>query len=131
MQMETLPLGERIRKRRDELQLSAAELARRAEVSKGYLSEVESGAAPSPSGAVLLRLAKALGTTIADLLGEPLVPAIGEPPPTLVAFAQQADLTQDDINMLSQIRFRGRQPTNEDDWRFIFESIRRTLDRER
>src|SRR5262245_31165280 len=60
-------LGARLRERRAERGLALAELARRTELSRRYLTEAEAGRA-NPSVAVLLRLAAALGTTAADLL---------------------------------------------------------------
>ena len=65
-----MALGDRIRQRRADTGLSAAELARRAAISKGYLSVIERGGSVRPSADVLARLATALGTTIADLLGQ-------------------------------------------------------------
>ncbi len=67
-------LGDRIRQRRADTGLSAAELARRAMISTGYLSALERGQRPRPSAEVLDRLATALGTTIADLLGQEAQP---------------------------------------------------------
>lgn len=121
--------GERIKRRREEKGIPAAELARRAEISKGYLSELERGQTTRPSGAVLFRIAKALGTTVADLLGEEIQPANSAAPAGLLAFAQKAGLPDEDVQMLAQIRFRGEQPDTEDDWRFLYESIRRSLGR--
>lgn len=42
-------------------------LAKRADVSEGYISMLESGVKKNPSLAVLRRLAKALGVDIAQL----------------------------------------------------------------
>lgn len=64
-------VGERIQQRREAAGLLAIELARRAGVSKSYLSELESNEKASPSADVLYRIADVLGTTIPDLLGRP------------------------------------------------------------
>lgn len=122
-------LHERIRQRRLEKGMNAIELAREADISKGYMSELESGRAPRPSGAVLMRLAAALGTTIADLLerdAEPLAVKVSE---QLQKFADDAELPKEDLQMLAQIRFRGAQPTSVDDWRYLYESIKRSMPR--
>ncbi len=124
-----MPLSDRIRQRREEKRISAIELARRAEISKGYVSEIESGRAPRPSGAVLYRIATALGTTVADLLEQEVQPAARSVPPTLRDFADQAALPAEDVEMLAQIRFRGEQPATEDDWRYLYESIKRSVPR--
>lgn len=120
-------LGERLQQRRREKEMSAAELARRAEVSKGYLSELENGRAERPSGDVLYRLASALGTTVADLLGREVRPADRAINPALRQFAEAEGLPEEDVRMLAQIRFRGEQPATIEDWRFLYESIRRSI----
>lgn len=120
-------IAERMRKRREDKGISAAELARRAGVSKGYLSEIEAGNAPRPSGAVLMRLADALGTTIADLLGTEVRPATREVSSSLREFAEANALPAQDVEMLAGIRFRGNQPESADDWRFLYESIKRSI----
>jgi len=121
-------LGERIRLRRQEKKISAAELARRASVSKGYLSEIESGATPRPSADVLHRIATALDTTVADLLGKVEIRvASREVPEALRLLAERDGLPAQDVTMLAGIRFRGDQPTSLEDWRFLYESIKRSI----
>lgn len=122
-----MALGDKVRQRREEKGITGVELARLAEISKGYLSEIENGGAPRPSGAVLFRVAAALGTTIADLLGEEIRLAETNVPPALQRFANAADLPEEDVRMLAQVRFRGEQPRDEEDWRFLYESIRRSV----
>ncbi len=120
-------LGEQIRKRRKEKGIAAAELARRANISKGYLSEIESGRAPKPSGEILMRLADALGTTIADLLGKEVRLVSRTITASLREFAEEVGLPEQDVKMLSQIRFRGAQPSSPEDWRFLYESIKHSV----
>jgi XRE family transcriptional regulator, aerobic/anaerobic benzoate catabolism transcriptional regulator len=62
-------LGRRIRERREAEGHSLAALAREAAVSRRYLTDTESGRA-NPSVLVLAQLARALGCTMADLLGQ-------------------------------------------------------------
>ena len=124
-----MALNDRIKQRREEKGLSAVELAHRAEISKGYLSEIESGRASRPSGEVLFRIATALGTTVADLLEREVRPATPAIPQALQDFANDASLPVEDIEMLAQIRFRGEQPATADDWRYLYESIRRSIPR--
>jgi len=66
-------MGERIRMQRGRLGLTAAELARRAEISKAYLSELENDKVPSVSAAVLYRIASELGCTMESLMGVPVL----------------------------------------------------------
>lgn len=63
-------LGARLRALREERGLALAALARRAGVSRRYLTEAEAGRA-NPSVLVLERLAAALETSCASLLAEP------------------------------------------------------------
>lgn len=64
--MEAPTLGERIRSLRLKMKLSLRELARRAEVSPSFLSEIETGRR-FPSDAVLERLASELGVSATKL----------------------------------------------------------------
>lgn len=121
-------IGERIRQRRTEKNISLAELARRADLSKGYLHAIETGTTQSPSAEILFRIANELGTTIADFLGEePVSRSITELSESLNQFAIEDNLTPADIEMLANIQYRGKRPDTVADWRYIFESIRRTL----
>lgn len=124
-----MALRDRIKQRREEKGLAAIELAQRAEISKGYLSEIESGRAARPSGDVLFRIATALGTTVADLLEREVRTAPRAVHPKLREFANEAELPGEDVQMLAQIRFRGDQPETKDDWRYLYESIRRSIGR--
>jgi transcriptional regulator with XRE-family HTH domain len=53
-------LGKKIRALRDELGMSQAQLAAQAELSQGYLSQLENDEVQNPSAAVIFRLARAL-----------------------------------------------------------------------
>jgi DNA-binding XRE family transcriptional regulator len=127
-----MALAEQIRRRRLEQELTLTQLARLAKVSKGYLSQLENGPeSPRPSADVLYRIAFALGTTVGDLLEREPANRTEQPitiPPGLRQFAAKANLSQQDIAMLAQIKHRGQQPIlDPDDWRFLYESIQRIL----
>jgi transcriptional regulator with XRE-family HTH domain len=124
-----MALHDRIKDRREEKKISAIELAQRAEISKGYLSEIESGRTSRPSADVLFRIATALGTTVADLLEREVRPAPRSIHPMLREFADEEELPDEDVQMLAQIRFRGDQPETKEDWRYLYESIRRSIGR--
>lgn len=66
-------IGQRVRARRDELRLNQAGLARMAGKSQTWLSGIERGGRGTDI-AGLRELAKALGVTVAWLLGEPMLP---------------------------------------------------------
>ncbi len=53
-------LGDKIRRSREENALTQGQLAKFADVSQGYLSQLENGDVKNPSAAVLLRVAKAM-----------------------------------------------------------------------
>jgi transcriptional regulator with XRE-family HTH domain len=118
-------LGARIREYRLEKGLNQVALAEAARLSKTYISELESGAGRRPSGEVLLRIADALGVTIADLLGRSVLPARNqELPEGLAEFAANHRLPEADVAMLAAIRFRGEPPRTARRWQHIYDAIR-------
>lgn len=122
-----MTLGQRVRQRREEKGMSLSALARASGVSKGYLSQIENDSAPRPSAETLYRMASTLGTTVADLLGREVETASRDVSPSLREFAIAAALPEADVDMLSGIRYRGQQPRSVEDWRYLYESIRRTI----
>jgi transcriptional regulator with XRE-family HTH domain len=120
-------IGQRIRRFRLEQGLTLSELADKAEVSKSYLSELETGngAAQRPSAETLYRLGMALGVAMSDLLGRPVIIApTRERPASLLQFAKEQNLPEADIEMLAGIKFRGGQPKTAARWSFIYQAIR-------
>jgi transcriptional regulator with XRE-family HTH domain len=121
-------LAERIKQRMDEKGLTLADLARETHVAKGYLWEILDGRAKKPSANTLYEIAKALGTSVGDLLGrEPSEPqSSAKIPVSLREFADEEKLPEEDVLMLASINFRGNQPKTRDDWKFLYESIKRS-----
>ncbi len=120
-------LGQRIQRYRKDAGLSPTELAERAEVSKSYISSLESDTEPErkPSAEILYRLARALGVAMSDLLGKtPLLAPSQARPPELLEFARENDLPEADVAMLASIQFRGDHPRTAERWRFIYEAIK-------
>jgi len=66
--MMMMRLGRRLRDLREQMGLSQAQLAGQAEVSQGYLCQLEREEVKNPSAAILLRLAKALYVDPHELL---------------------------------------------------------------
>lgn len=62
-----MKLGDRIRKLRDQRELTQGQLAQSSSVSQGYLSQLENGEVKNPSAAVLLRVAQAINVDPDDL----------------------------------------------------------------
>ena len=122
-----MSVGQQVRQRRESQGLSLTELARLADVSKGYLSGIENNEAARPSAATLYRIADALGATVAELLEKSVGAQDGgrepEVPKSLRQFADENGLPPADVRMLASIRYRGKAPGTMEDWRFIYESI--------
>lgn len=55
-----MPLGQKVRSLREELGMSQAELAASAELSQGYLSQLENEEVHNPSASVIFRLSEAI-----------------------------------------------------------------------
>lgn len=120
-------VGQRIRQYRLEKGISATELAQQAEISKSYLSELETGSGnhKRPSAETLYRIGRALGIAISELLGVPFITSpAGELPPGLAEFARSRHLPESDVQMLSTIRFRGDAPRTPERWAFIYDAIK-------
>lgn len=114
----------------DEKGWTLAELSRSSGVAKGYLWALLEGEAARPSAETLYNIATALGTSMVDLLGKPQSPPSKKEagvPAKLERVARQLSLPEEDIRMLASIHFRNEQPKTEEGWRFLYESIRRSI----
>jgi transcriptional regulator with XRE-family HTH domain len=65
-----LEYWQRMKKRRERLGFTRSELARKAELTESYIYRLERGQVEAPSTTVLVKIARALGTTSSELLGE-------------------------------------------------------------
>lgn len=131
---EVASIGERIRKRREEAEMSLNALAEASGVSKGYISQLENGGAANPSIDTLKKISEALGMAPQDLLDEPkrLTPGSKRLPRGLAAFLQEREargkpLPSEDVEMLRGISYRGKTPTKANDWAFLYETILRVV----
>jgi transcriptional regulator with XRE-family HTH domain len=118
-------VGDRIRRFRNERGLNLSRLAEQAGVSKGYLWALENDpGARRPSAETLFAVARALGVTMADLMGRELSAAPPEKiPDSLREFAEEEGLPEADIQMLASIQFRGERPRTKERWRYIYTAI--------
>lgn len=124
---EAQAIGDRVRQFRDERGLSLSQLAERAKISKSYISAIEHGEAPRPSGQTLYAIAEALGVTMSDLLGRRLLTeSPGKRPESLEQFAREHNLPEADVQMLTSINFRGDRPRTKQRWAHIYSAIRQT-----
>jgi transcriptional regulator with XRE-family HTH domain len=120
-------IGEAIRRRREEANLSLSALAARAKVSKGYVWNLENRKSERPSGQTVYRIAEALGTTMSELLGQQLLTdtvAVDEMPPGLAELVEAQNLTERDAQMLSAINFRGQHPKDLTGWTLVWTAIK-------
>ena len=70
---EPKDIGQRNKRIREAQGIGLAELARMADISKGYLHSLENQTPANPTLDTLKRVADALAVTIADLIGAPKV----------------------------------------------------------
>jgi transcriptional regulator with XRE-family HTH domain len=126
-----MPLAARIRELRESKGFSLEELASMAKISKTYLWELERDTAgvKKPSADVLMKIANALSTTIADLMSLPSVrnkeSRVEEIPASLKEFRDRMkhlgnELSEADVRDLAQMRFRGGQPQSVDEWHALY-----------
>jgi len=124
-------VGKRIASLRQMKGMSVPALAEAAGISKGYLWQLENGEDPNPSLGILTKIATALGTTAAQLLGQPTVRAKNVPIPETLPLGlkdfvdtqkRKGDPVPENIvRVLAQLQARGLK-----DWEFLYEAIRRT-----
>lgn len=123
-------VGERIKTRRESLDMSLNQLADAAGISKSALHDLETKPNVRPTAEVLYNIAEALDTTVAFLLGRKRNPMSDEAsieiPKSLEEFARKAHLTEEEKRRLACIKYRDRQPPQTAaDWQFIYEAIER------
>lgn len=120
--MEPVPFGQVVRERRIQEGLSQEELAKKAGISRNYLSEIERGQATNLSWQVVERLSAVLGIKATQIPDTETV--LKNLPPGLPEFARTAGLPPDDVVMLARVKHRGRQPTTPEKWELLYNIIR-------
>jgi transcriptional regulator with XRE-family HTH domain len=65
----TRKLKMRLRRLREAKGWTQVELAKKARVTQAFISQLEAGTKPTPSVVHILRIAKALGVTVEELVG--------------------------------------------------------------
>ncbi len=110
--------GAVVRDRRRAEKLSQGELAEKVEISRNYLSQIERGEATNLSWQVRRRLCDALGIQeSASHEGENL-------PESLQIFATRSKLPPDDVQMLANLKYRGKQPDTPEKWEMLYNVIK-------
>src|SRR6266542_1725486 len=128
------PVGERIKKRRTELNWTQEQLAKETGLSKGFLSDIEAGKRV-PGAESLLYLSTALGVSMDQLMKGKLTQSESGKvyiPATLSRFAQAANLSLGQTLLLrylqSQIIAYRSRSKSEDlekvDWKRFYETVK-------
>ncbi|WP_449536948.1 helix-turn-helix domain-containing protein [Ferdinandcohnia sp. Marseille-Q9671] len=108
-------IGSRVKELRKKKKLSITELARRAGVSKSYLSYIERDVQKNPSLQFLSKIAVTLDTSIEYLLGEDEVDELDSEWTALLQRAIDEGLSKDDFREFQQfIQFRNWQNEKEE-----------------
>jgi transcriptional regulator with XRE-family HTH domain len=136
-------LGQRIKKLREDKHIRQQELAERAGISVGFLSEIENNHRPSASARVLLKIATALGSTIDYLTTGRVEPQAANPepvtiPPDLRLAAERANLSFKTTATLAEayhqiVARRGgglEKPPTADEWLTMYHVLRRYIEEE-
>lgn len=129
-----MEMKDNIKKLRKERNLTLDALAKKSGVSKPYLWQLENED-KKPSADILLKIANALDTSIAVLMSLPVTvkkKTLEGLPESLKNFLKKAvqlelDLTQEDIEMLAGINYRGEPPKTTEDWIAIYQSIKKSV----
>jgi transcriptional regulator with XRE-family HTH domain len=129
-------LGSTIRFYRHGKGWSLADLSERSRVPKAYISDLENGAAGKPNIQYVFNIAEALDVTLDDLVREATAKvqkakrrATGDLPPGLAELQEDLKfsdepLSDDDVEMLAQVNFRGNRPKDKEGWRFVHQAIK-------
>jgi transcriptional regulator with XRE-family HTH domain len=124
-------IGERIRTLRKGNGLTLNRLSKLAKVSKAYLSQLENEHFSNPSSEVLLKICGTLGVSVETLLGSGTFKnEYGRGNHVslhLRALAKEENLNGDNLEMLSQISYNGKQPTSIDGWRVVLDAIKQSV----
>ncbi len=110
--------GAVVRDRRRAEKLSQVELAERVEISRNYLSQIERGEATNLSWQVRNRLCDVLG------IQEETSREGGNLPESLQVFATRSKLPPDDVQMLANLKYRGKQPDTPEKWEMLYNVIK-------
>ncbi len=136
-------LGATIRFLRQGKNWALSDLAEQSGVSKAYISDLENGVAGKPNIQYVFNIAVALDVTLDDLLKDSTAKERrakkrigGDLPPGLAELQKELALSgdvlsDDDLEMLAQVNFRGNRPRDMEGWRFVLQAIRMAGERSR
>lgn len=128
--LDLVKIGQRIRFLRQGKGWSLSDLMEHSGVSKAYVSDLENASAGKPNVQYVYSIAMALGVTLDELLEDATPKArrrrrrTEELPPGLAELQQQLQLSDDEVETLAQINFRGNRPKDAEGWRFLLEALK-------
>ena len=128
--LDLVKLGQRIRFLRHGKSWSLSDLMEKSGVSKAYISDIENAAAGKPNIQYVYSIATALGVTLDELLEDATPKArqrrrrTEDLPPGLAELQQHLKLSDDEVETLAQINFRGNRPKDAEGWRFLLEALK-------
>jgi transcriptional regulator with XRE-family HTH domain len=125
-------LGEKIRFYRQGRGWTLADLAQESDVSKAYISDLENGTAGKPNIQYIFNIAQAVDITLDELLKDTTAKeqrsrkrrSADELPPGLAELQKELALSDDEVEMLAQVNFRGNRPKDMEGWRFVLQAIK-------
>lgn len=114
--------GDRVRRARERKGYTQDTLAKRLDISRTYLSHIEGGRAQNLSFRLATKIAEELDieTPATDLVRSPI-------PASLRRYADQENLSDDIVQTLAGVQYRGRHPDSEEQWRILHQLIRATI----
>ncbi len=116
--------GLQVRDRRKQEKLSQGDLAQQVEISRNYLSQIERGEATNLSWKVRQRLCEVLGLAVDGIESSHELQGL---PESLVACAMRLKLPSDDVQMLANLKYRGKQPDTPEKWEMLYNVIKLTI----
>lgn len=114
--------GDRVREAREQKGETQDTLATRLGISRTYLSHIEGGRAQNLSFRLATTIAEELGieTPATDLVRSPISASLRR-------YADQEGLSDDIVQTLAGVQYRGQRPDSEDQWRILHQLIRATI----
>lgn len=125
-------IGTRIKTIRIAQGITLTKLSKISKVSKAYISQLENEDFSNPSSEVVIKLSNALDISVEQILGlenfRPKFENYAEVSPHLRNLAKEECLCNDDIEMLSKISYKGKQPTSIEGWRTVLKAIQESVE---
>lgn len=118
----------KVRQERILQNLSQSELAKRAGISRTYLSQIERGESINLSWQVRKSLADELGIPVEQ--SSTNTEGLNNLPEGLEQFASEKHLPEADIAMLARLEYRGRKPTTPEQWKILYGLIKSVIGEE-